>query len=83
MGRRKIGAAMVTRDDVFRKRRMGRAAAAPTKHHGERGLPRKPNHSFERRQRELAKAEKKAARPTARSALNRGPTLLEPAILGT
>lgn len=37
----------------------------------------------ERRRRELAKAERKAARPRARPALNRGPTPLEPAILGT
>ena len=30
-------------------------------------MPRKPNYSFERRQRELAKAEKKAARREARA----------------
>lgn len=30
-------------------------------------MPRKPNYSFERRQRELAKAEKKAARLEARA----------------
>ena len=51
---------------------MGRTAGAPAEHHRERGLPRKPNHSFERRRRVLAKAEKKAAHPAARAALNRG-----------
>ena len=45
----------------------GRAVSAPPEHHGERVLPRKPNYSFERRQRELAKAEKKAARLEARA----------------
>ena len=41
--------------------------SAPPEHRGERTLPRKPNYTFERRQRELAKAEKKAARLEARA----------------
>ena len=45
----------------------GRPPAAPPEHRGECGLPRRPNYSFEKRQRELAKAEKKAARLEARA----------------
>ena len=45
----------------------GRTVSAPLEHRGERVLPFKPNYSFERRQRELAKAEKKAARLEARA----------------
>ena len=41
--------------------------SAPPQHRGERTLPRKPNYTFERRQREIAKAEKKAARLEARA----------------
>jgi len=45
----------------------GRPAAAPAEHRGECGLPRRSNYSFEKRRRELAKAEKKAARLEARA----------------
>ena len=45
----------------------GRPAATPSEHRGEGGLPRRSNYSFEKRRRELAKAEKKAARLEARA----------------
>jgi len=45
----------------------GRPVAAPPEHRGARILPRRSNYSFEKRQRELAKAEKKAARLEARA----------------
>jgi len=44
----------------------GRPAPIPTSRRAQR-LPRKPNYSFERRQRDLAKAAKKAARLEART----------------
>lgn len=45
----------------------GRPLAAPPEHRGECELPRRSNYSFEKRQRELAKAEKRAARLKARA----------------
>ena len=50
----------------------GRPPAAPPEHRGECGLPRRSNYSFEKRQRELAKAEKKAARLAARARKREG-----------
>ena len=46
---------------------LARSVAALPERNGELKLPRKPNYSFEKRQRELAKAEKKAARLEAQA----------------
>ena len=46
---------------------LGRSFAALPERNGERKLPRKPNYSFEKLQRELAKAEKKAAQLEAQA----------------